>query len=303
MQTLDRLKLRENTLLYLTSDQGAHLEEISARGEVHRGWNGIYKGKERRDEQLEQIHVSFGDVDSLFSFLWAAGKSTNFEGGIRVPGILRWPGVVPAGREVDEPTSNMDLFPTVVQLSGAPVPDDRWASNLRRFQNKRIWKTLKGVHSLFLQGDRRSRPHGSTSGESWNVTAWVFVSLLQQIPKRSQMASTKRWVQKKAWFQVMSNPCVSLRFVFQAPQCGKLSSSPQTSTQRTKLPVPTHTSASVDQGTWPITILPCSSTSPGIHQRACRWLLTPSPPSAPSWLWWTRLQRRIRGQWSPGRAR
>lgn len=46
IQTLDRLHLAENTLVYLTSDQGAHLEEISARGEVHRGWNGIYKGKD-----------------------------------------------------------------------------------------------------------------------------------------------------------------------------------------------------------------------------------------------------------------
>ncbi|KAM3585492.1 uncharacterized protein V6R79_018973 [Siganus canaliculatus] len=97
MQTLDRLKLREKTLVYLTSDQGAHLEEISASGEVHRGWNGIYKG----------------------------GKSTNWEGGIRVPGILRWPGNIPKGRQIDEPTSNMDLFPTIVQLSGAELPDDR----------------------------------------------------------------------------------------------------------------------------------------------------------------------------------
>ncbi|XP_056157374.1 steryl-sulfatase [Lampris incognitus] len=97
MQTLDRLKLRENTLVYLTSDQGPHLEEISSRGEVHRGWSGIYKG----------------------------GKSTNWEGGIRVPGILSWPGKLPASKWVDEPTSNMDLFPTVVRLTGATVPDDR----------------------------------------------------------------------------------------------------------------------------------------------------------------------------------
>lgn len=41
MQTLNRLNLRENTLVYLTSDQGAHLEDISVRGDVHRGWNGI----------------------------------------------------------------------------------------------------------------------------------------------------------------------------------------------------------------------------------------------------------------------
>ncbi|XP_038130747.1 steryl-sulfatase-like [Cyprinodon tularosa] len=97
LQTLERLRLRENTLLYLTSDQGAHLEEVSAAGEVHGGYNGIYKG----------------------------GKSTNWEGGIRVPGILSWLGTIPSGREIDEPTSNMDLFPTVVHLSGGVVPQDR----------------------------------------------------------------------------------------------------------------------------------------------------------------------------------
>lgn len=43
-----------------------------------------------------------------------------------MPGILRWPEKIPDGIEVDEPTSNMDLFPTVVRLSGASVPADRW---------------------------------------------------------------------------------------------------------------------------------------------------------------------------------
>lgn len=45
MNTLERLKLKDNTLVYLTSDQGPHLEEISVHGEVHRGYNGIYKGR------------------------------------------------------------------------------------------------------------------------------------------------------------------------------------------------------------------------------------------------------------------
>lgn len=49
LETLDRLQLSENTLVYLTSDQGAHLEEISASGEVHRGWNGIFKGTAREE--------------------------------------------------------------------------------------------------------------------------------------------------------------------------------------------------------------------------------------------------------------
>lgn len=45
MKTLERLKLKDKTLAYLTSDQGPHLEEISMHGEVHRGYNGIYKGR------------------------------------------------------------------------------------------------------------------------------------------------------------------------------------------------------------------------------------------------------------------
>lgn len=48
-----------------------------------------------------------------------------WEGGIRVPGIFRWPGVLPAGRVVDEPTSMMDVFPTVVLLGGGTEPKDR----------------------------------------------------------------------------------------------------------------------------------------------------------------------------------
>lgn len=44
MQALDKFNLRDNTLVYLTSDQGGHVEEISVTGVVQGGWNGIYKG-------------------------------------------------------------------------------------------------------------------------------------------------------------------------------------------------------------------------------------------------------------------
>ncbi|XP_077637713.1 steryl-sulfatase [Lonchura striata] len=97
LNVLERHNLSDKSLVYFTSDQGAHVEEISSAGEVHGGYNGIYKG----------------------------GKSTNWEGGIRVPGLLRWPGVVQAGAYIDEPTSNMDIFPTIVQLADAQLPSDR----------------------------------------------------------------------------------------------------------------------------------------------------------------------------------
>ncbi|XP_005406591.1 PREDICTED: steryl-sulfatase isoform X2 [Chinchilla lanigera] len=97
LNVLDELGLANNTLVYFTSDQGAHVEEVTSKGEMHGGSNGIYKG----------------------------GKGNNWEGGIRIPGILRWPRVIQAGLETDEPTSNMDVFPTIAKLAGAPLPPDR----------------------------------------------------------------------------------------------------------------------------------------------------------------------------------
>lgn len=45
MSTLEELGLANNTLVYFTSDQGAHVEEVTATGEIHGGSNGIYKGE------------------------------------------------------------------------------------------------------------------------------------------------------------------------------------------------------------------------------------------------------------------
>ena len=50
------------------------------------------------------------------------GKLTAWEGGVRVPGIARWPGKVPANRVTDEPVMAIDLLPTIAKLAGAEPP-------------------------------------------------------------------------------------------------------------------------------------------------------------------------------------
>ncbi|XP_005487596.2 steryl-sulfatase isoform X4 [Zonotrichia albicollis] len=45
LDVLEKHNLNDKTLVYFTSDQGAHVEEISSAGEVHGGYNGIYKGE------------------------------------------------------------------------------------------------------------------------------------------------------------------------------------------------------------------------------------------------------------------
>ncbi|HUL78536.1 MAG TPA: sulfatase-like hydrolase/transferase, partial [Vicinamibacteria bacterium] len=50
------------------------------------------------------------------------GKDTPFESGIRVPGIVSWPGTVPPGQVVGTPVSSIDIVPTVAAVSGATLP-------------------------------------------------------------------------------------------------------------------------------------------------------------------------------------
>jgi len=51
------------------------------------------------------------------------GKLTTFEGGVRVPFIVRWPGRVPAGRACDEAVMETDLLPTIAGLAGGKLSD------------------------------------------------------------------------------------------------------------------------------------------------------------------------------------
>jgi arylsulfatase A len=97
LTTLDQLGASNNTVVFFTSDNGP--ETLNR-----------YKGATR----------SYGVVGLL-----RGRKLWLYEGGIRVPGILRWPGKVPPGRTSDEPLWHLDLLPTICRAVGAKVPTDR----------------------------------------------------------------------------------------------------------------------------------------------------------------------------------
>ncbi len=89
LKTLDRLALAENTLVIFTSDNGPWLSYGN-----HAGSAG----------PLRQ------------------GKGTSFEGGVRVPCVIRWPSHIPAGSESNQPLMTIDLLPTLSKLTSAPLP-------------------------------------------------------------------------------------------------------------------------------------------------------------------------------------
>jgi uncharacterized sulfatase len=52
-------------------------------------------------------------------------KLTQFEGGLRVPYVAKWPGHIALGTQYKEPISNIDLMPTLVAAAGGKLPSDR----------------------------------------------------------------------------------------------------------------------------------------------------------------------------------
>jgi arylsulfatase A-like enzyme len=72
---------------------------------------------------------SFQETQTLWDVGWAGllrgTKATTWEGGVRVPGIVRWPDGIPAEQTSAEMASALDLFPTLVRLAGGTVPNDR----------------------------------------------------------------------------------------------------------------------------------------------------------------------------------
>ena len=108
LDTLRELGLDERTLVVFSSDNGAgtkaqHLGPVPAALP--------YDAPER---------ANGGSNGPL-----RAGKGGTFEGGIRVPFLVRWPGRIAPRGEVAEVVSQLDLFPTFAALAGAPLPADR----------------------------------------------------------------------------------------------------------------------------------------------------------------------------------
>ena len=93
LKTLKELKLDDNTMVVFISDNGPWIEK--------------------------QIGDHAGHAEPL-----RGAKMMSWEGGPRVPCIMRWPGKIPAGKTSDAIVTTMDLLPTLAGLAGASLPAD-----------------------------------------------------------------------------------------------------------------------------------------------------------------------------------
>lgn len=120
LDKLEDLEMRENTLIFFLSDNG--------------GTGGHSSNKPFRGH-----------------------KGTYWEGGMRVPYLVSWPGQLPEGKRYDLPVSSLDILPTSLAAAGSSIKPP---------------KPLDGVDLLpYLNGDNTARPHQTLYWRFWRVSA------------------------------------------------------------------------------------------------------------------------------------
>jgi len=102
LQALKELGLDEKTMVVYTSDNGP--------------WN---EGGKRTPENPKS-RFQCGMATPLRGY-----KMTTWDGGVRVPCVVRWPGKIKAGSVIDEIVTTMDFMPTLARLAGTSEPKDR----------------------------------------------------------------------------------------------------------------------------------------------------------------------------------
>lgn len=148
VEALERTKLRENTLLVFSSDNGGQQSWSAPETE----YNGRYAA-----------HTTLGNNQPLRGW-----KGDLYEGGIRVPAFVNWPGHTPPGRVFDRPTHVVDWLPTLLRAAGgdpahceAAEGIDLWAALLGRTTDLpprlMYWRTPSGA--AVRQGDWKLIQH------------------------------------------------------------------------------------------------------------------------------------------------
>jgi arylsulfatase A len=138
---LDQMKLTENTLVYFSSDNGPETLKRYVNARRSYGSHGPL-----RDMKL---HV--------------------YEGGIRVPGIVRYPAMIKPQQVISTPVCSLDLLPTFCELAGATPPQDRkldGTSLVPLFKGE----ALKREHPLFWNYYRAiSLPRAAVREGDWKI--------------------------------------------------------------------------------------------------------------------------------------
>ncbi|MCA9040847.1 MAG: sulfatase-like hydrolase/transferase [Planctomycetaceae bacterium] len=105
LDLLDELNLREKTVVIFTSDHGYNMGH---NGITHKG-NGSWIVK---------------PYPPTTKYVESGRRPNMYDNSLKVPAIIRWPGVVKPGTVIDDTTTSLDWYPTLVEIADATLPTD-----------------------------------------------------------------------------------------------------------------------------------------------------------------------------------
>lgn len=172
LERLDRHGLADNTLVVFTSDNG-----------------GLTQRYGKHDGFTENLPLR-------------RGKGSAYEGGVRVPTIVRWPGVTPAGSVCDEPIMTIDYYPTLLEVTSTPAAEAHKAS----VDGRSITSLLRDPSSTLNRDLYWHYPHYHAGGDSpysairsgdWRLVEFhednrvELYSLAEDLGERHNLAAAK----------------------------------------------------------------------------------------------------------------
>ena len=128
-----------------------------------------------------------------------SGKGYAYEGGIRVPLIVRWPGVVQRGTLCDEPVSSVDYLPTIAEAIGSIGPIDREIDgiSLVRLLKSGGEESLKreAIYWHFPHYRHAPGPYSIIRARDWKLIKWYegpmeLYNLSNDLSEKNDLADT-----------------------------------------------------------------------------------------------------------------
>ncbi|MEO0448403.1 MAG: sulfatase, partial [Verrucomicrobiota bacterium] len=120
LKALDELGIADDTIvIFFFSDNGGNTHSMGA-AEQNRN---LANPKHRAHAYTKIYHEYAGVQYPTKNLGLREGKGKLYEGGERVPLLIRWPGQIPAGSISDAIINNIDLYPTLLELTGQEKPD------------------------------------------------------------------------------------------------------------------------------------------------------------------------------------
>lgn len=167
-------------------NKGSHL---GPRTDLHQAYKEVVEGMDAavgrvlqflRDNDIEENTLIIfasdnGPVDYGSCAPFRGRKTWLYEGGTRVPTIVKWKGKIPEGSSSDAPSMTMDILPTLVSIAGITLQEDltidgidvtkAWFTGRDLPARKLYWEKPTGVHMKFFDVRRWAVQHGD-----WKLT-------------------------------------------------------------------------------------------------------------------------------------